>query len=253
MKRMIVAAGMVWVSIYAINQILPTSLPKEAQEGPHDDERAIGQSINSWGPYLPHVRPPVSHLTKSLPNVAPSREIASANEKIDATELNANPRKDTASDHYGRHGSSAITLSKDRPQPTSNDLKPNAKIVALDEPALNGGQVENPQIVVATENGDGKLPARHLKPNSKVAVSSDPSMHIADFEPLPSSSKKAAAPTSQHPGTSKVASVKDQTNSRRASRRDQAESRVAEVVRHPVRSKGKGGNVGLFMFAPADF
>jgi hypothetical protein len=251
MKRMIVAAGMVWVSIYGINQMLPASLPKEPQEAPHDDERAIDQSINSWGPYLPHVRPPVSHLTKSLPNLAPSGEVASSSEKIDATELNANPRKVTASDHYGGHGSSAITLSKDRSQPTSHDLKPNAKIVALDAPALNGGQVENPQIVVATENGDGKLPARHLKPNSKVAISSDPSMHIADFEPLPSSSRKAAAP-SQHPRTSKVASVKDQTNSR-ASRRDQEERRVAEVVRHPVRSKAKGGNVGLFMFAPANF
>ena len=198
------------------------------------------------------MRPPVSHLTRSLPNLPPSGEVASSSEKIDATEVHANPRKVTALDHYGRHGSSAITLSNDRSQPTSHDLKPNAKIVPLDEPALNGGQVENPQIVVATENGDG-LPARHLKPNSKVAVSSDPSMHIADFEPLPSSSKKAAAAPSQHPRTSKVASVKDQTNARRASRRDQAESRVAEVVRHPVPSKGKGGNVGLFMFAPADF
>ena len=251
MKRMIVAAGMVWMSIYGINQILPASMPKEAQKDPHEDERAIDQSINSWGPYLPHVRPPVSHLTRSLPNLPPSGQVASSSEKIDATEVDANPRKVTASDHYGGHGSSAITLSK-RSQPNPHDLKPNAKIVALEEPALKGGQVENPQIVVATENSDGKLPARHLKPNTKV-VSSDPSMHVADFEPLPSSSKKAAAPPSQHQRTSKVASMKDQTNSQRASRRDAAESRIAEVVRHPVRSKGKGGNVGLFMFAPADF
>ena len=246
MKRMIVAAGMVWMSIYGINQILPASLPKEAQKDPHEDERAIDQSINSWGPYLPHVRPPVSHLTRSLPNLPPSGQVASSSEKIDATEVDANPRKVTASDHYGGHGSSAITLSK-RSQPNSHDLKPNAKIVALDEPALKGGQVENPQIVVATENSDGKLPARHLKPNTKV-VSSDPSMHNADFEPLPSSSRKAAVQR-----TLKVASVKDQTNSRRARRRDHAENRVAEVVRHPIPSKGKAGNVGLFMFAPADF
>ncbi len=242
------AAGMVWVSIYAINQILPASLPKDPQAAPHNDERAIDQSINSWGPYLRHVRPPVSDLAKSSPNLAPRREVASSGEKIHATELKANPDKVTASEHYGRHGSSVITLSKVRSQP-SHDLKPNAKIAALGEPALNGGQVENPQIAVATENGESKLPARHLKPNAKVALSLDPSRD-AGFEPLPSSSKKPAALPSQHPRSSKVASVKDQ---RRANRSDQAESRVAEVVRHPVRSKGKGGNVGLFMFAPADF
>jgi hypothetical protein len=80
MKRVILSLGLIWALIYVANHtlFLRASPNSEAKVATSYKQASTDQRINSWGPYLPHARPP---LPTDLPTVSPTeprqpREVA---------------------------------------------------------------------------------------------------------------------------------------------------------------------------------
>ena len=80
MKRLILSLGIFWALIYTANHTLfmRASSNSEATVATSSKQASTDQQVNSWGPYLPHVRSP---LPSDLPTVSPTqprqtREIA---------------------------------------------------------------------------------------------------------------------------------------------------------------------------------
>ena len=80
MKRLILSLGLAWALIYTANHtlFLRASSNSEASVATSSKQASTDQQIDSWGPYLPHVRSP---LPSDLPTVSPTqprqtREIA---------------------------------------------------------------------------------------------------------------------------------------------------------------------------------
>jgi hypothetical protein len=80
MKRLILSLGLAWALIYTANHtlFLRASSNPEANVATSSKQASTDQQIDSWGPYLPHVRSP---LPGDLPTVSPTqprqtREIA---------------------------------------------------------------------------------------------------------------------------------------------------------------------------------
>lgn len=80
MKRLIFFLGLAWALIYTANHtlFLRAASNSEARVATSSRQASTDQQVNSWGPYLPHVRSP---LPTDLPAVSPPqprqpREIA---------------------------------------------------------------------------------------------------------------------------------------------------------------------------------
>jgi hypothetical protein len=80
MKRLILSLGIFWALIYTANHTLfmRASSNPEVKIATSSKQASTDQQVNSWGPYLPHVRSP---LPSDLPTVSPSeprqpREVA---------------------------------------------------------------------------------------------------------------------------------------------------------------------------------
>jgi hypothetical protein len=72
MKRLIISLGLAWALIYTANHtvFVRAASDTEAKVATSTKQVSTGRRIDSWGPYLPNVRPP---LPDENPTVSPSQ------------------------------------------------------------------------------------------------------------------------------------------------------------------------------------
>ena len=72
MKRLIISLGLAWALIYTANHtvFVRTASDTEAKLATSTKQVSTNRQIDSWGPYLPNVRPP---LPDENPTVSPSQ------------------------------------------------------------------------------------------------------------------------------------------------------------------------------------
>jgi hypothetical protein len=112
MKRLIAAFGLGWALIYATNHLLLPRAPTESKVAVQSEQSSTNHTINSWGPYLPHVK----HLEPS--NMA-------------QTSLKSRQTQEPASENEVMRLSSRDTIG-------------HAPVAALEERTLEVAGVENP-------------------------------------------------------------------------------------------------------------
>jgi hypothetical protein len=78
MKRLILSLGLVWALIYMANHtlFLRASSNPASNVATSYKQASTDQRINSWGPYLPHARPPLPTDTVSPTEPRQPREVA---------------------------------------------------------------------------------------------------------------------------------------------------------------------------------
>ena len=133
MKRLIAALVVGWGLIYATNHLLLPRAPAEPKVAVQT-EQSTDLTINSWGPYLPHVK----HLERSI---------------MAQTSLKSRHTQEPTSENE------VLQLS-------SRDTIDHAPVAALEERTLEVARVENPPTSAAYQHDGSRSYLQDLKPNS---------------------------------------------------------------------------------------
>jgi hypothetical protein len=193
MKRLIAALVVGWGLIYATNHLLLPRAPAESKVAVQS-EQSTDLTINSWGPYLPHVKhlEPNNTAETSLqsrqtqepaasedgPMQLSSRDIIEHAEAVALEERNlqvarvGNPRASAAYQHDGS-------------QSSLQDLKPNSEAVALEERTLRVARVKNPPMAALRQHDGILLSSPNLKPNLEANAPEDRTLQVARVENPP--------------------------------------------------------------------
>jgi hypothetical protein len=245
MKRLIAALGVGWGLIYATNHLLLPHAPTESKVAVQSEQTSTNRSINSWGPYLPHVKHPE-------PNKMAQTSLKSHQIQDHAVAVALEER--TLQVARVENPPTSAAYQHDRSQSSLQDLKPNSEAVALEERTVRIARVENPPMAAVRHHDGIQLSSRDLKPNSEAVASEERTLHAGSRpagtasiarveEHRPIASGKTKGPRSVAKGPRSVAAAK---------------ARVAEVTadQHPSWPRGSAPQrrgVGLFMFAPPGF
>ena len=147
MKRLIAALVVGWGLIYATNHLLLPRAPAEFKVAVQS-EQSTDLTINSWGPYLPHVK----HLEPN--NTA-------------ETSLQSRQTQEPAA-------------SEDGPmQLSSRDIIEHAEAVALEERTLQVARVGNPRASAAYQHDGSQSSLQDLKPNSEAVALEERTLRVA--------------------------------------------------------------------------
>ena len=187
MKRLIAAFGLGWALIYATNHLLLPRAPAESKVAVQS-EQSTDLTINSWGPYLPHVKHlEPSNMAQTSLKSRQTQEPASENEVMQLSSRDTIGRAPVAaleertlevagvenpptSDAYQHDGSRSYL----------HDLKPNLAVVALEERTLRVARVKNPPVAAVRQRI--QLSSPELKPNSEADASEDRTLRVARVE-----------------------------------------------------------------------
>ena len=83
MKRLIAALGVGWALIFASNHLLLPRAPTETKVAVQSEQSSTNRTINSWGPYLPHVKHlEPSNMAQTSLKSRQAQEPASENEVV---------------------------------------------------------------------------------------------------------------------------------------------------------------------------
>ena len=187
MKRLIAALVVGWALIYATNHLLLPRAPAESKVAVQS-EQSTDLTINSWGPYLPHVKhlEPNNTAETSMqsrqtqepaasedgPMQLSSRDIIEHAEAVALEERTlqvarvGNPRASAAYQHDGS-------------QSSLQDLKPNSEAVALEERTLRVARVKNPPMAALRQHDGIQLASPDLNANSEVVASAERTLQVA--------------------------------------------------------------------------
>ena len=226
MKRLIAAFGLGWALIYATNHLLLPRAPTESKVAVQSEQSSTNRTINSWGPYLPHVKHlEPSNMAQTSLKSHQTQEPASENEVLQLS----------SPDTIGHAPVAALeerTLEVARVEnpPTSaayqhdgsrsylQDLKPNSAAVALEERTLRVARVKNPPVAAVRQHAGIQLSSS--EPNSDTDTSDDRTLRVARVENPPTAAAR------QHDGI--------QSSSRDIAARGEAVAaaeRILEVAR----------------------
>jgi hypothetical protein len=199
MKRLIAALGVGWGLIYATNHLLLPRAPTESKVAVQSEQTSTNRSINSWGPYLPHVKHPEPNkmAQTSLKSRQSQEPAASENEImqlssrdiIDHAEAVASEERTLQVARVEKPPTSAA-YQHDGSQSSLQDLKPNSEAVALEERTLRVARVENPPMAAVRQHDGIQLSSPNLKPNLEANASEDRTLQVARVENPPTAAAR---------------------------------------------------------------
>jgi hypothetical protein len=291
MKRLIAALGVGWGLIYATNHLLLPHAPTESKVAVQSEQTSTNRSINSWGPYLPHVKhPEPNNMAQTSLKSRQIREPAASEDElvqlssgdiIDHAEAVALEER-TLQVARVENPPTAAVRQHDGIQSSIQDLKPNSEVVALRN--LQAARVENFPRSAAYQHDGSQSSLQDLKPNSQVVALEERTLRIAENPPTAAareqegvqSSAKDIKPKSEAivsaertlqaanrpAGTTSIAHVEHPPTLSRETKKPRspvtAKARIAQATtdQNPgwrTGSERKHRGVGLFMFAPPGF
>jgi hypothetical protein len=190
MKRLIAALVVGWGLIYATNHLLLPHAPAEFKVAVQS-EKSTDHTINSWGPYLPHVKhlePNNTAETSLQPRQTQEpaasedgRMQLSSRDIIEHAEAVALEERTLQVAHVGNPRASAA-YQHDGSQSSLQDLKPNSEAVALEEHTLRVARVKNPPTAAAYQDDGIQLSSPDLKPNSEAVASAERTLQVARIQ-----------------------------------------------------------------------
>ena len=288
MKRLIAALVVGWGLIYATNHLLLPRAPTESKVAVQS-EQITDHTINSWGPYLPHVKhlEPNDMAQTSLKSRQTQEPAASEDGlvQLSSRDIHAQavPLEERTSQVARIEKPTSAAYQHDVSQSSLQDLKPNSAAVALEERTLGVARVKNPPMAAVRQHDGILLSLPNLMPNSEANATEDRTLQVARVEnpptaaayqhdgiqlsspdPKPNSEAVASAErtlqASNRPaGSTSIALVEIPPPSRKPrSPVAAAKARIAQVTagqdhpRHLATASQRHG-LGLFIFAPPGF
>ena len=228
MKRLIAAFGLGWALIYATNHLLLPRAPTESKVAVQSEQSSTNHTINSWGPYLPHVKHlEPSNMAQTSLKSRQTQEPASENEVMQLSSRDtighapvAALEERTLEVARVENPPTSAAYQHDGSRSYLQDLKPNSAAVALEERTLRVARVKNPPVAAVRQHAGIQLSSPELKPNSEADASEDRTLRVARVENPPTAAAR------QHDGI--------QSSSRDIAARGEAVAaaeRILEVAR----------------------